>query len=629
MAKRKKKPKSRQPDELLTDDPCSIAKTWIGAGLLAALVMLASNAPQDWRIWGLDGLSGLDLTTQIVWVASALALAFLFKVLIRACFKTSRISLLVPVIGLSAFLVTILLPASTFLRGDGQLLISTLAKYEIVYERTFFYNALMMTMVRQLGFQPAVAFRIIDSIAALIYILALMKFSSRFSSAPAKAFVMVSGIFTGSLLVLSGLVEYYPLTQAFMMLSLVLAVGAIEKERFPWLGLLAAFIAVGFHFKAVVLLPAFALASRPLLGKRGAIISFAVLSILGFSAALMVARINLLYPLGPMPEDAYTLWSMRHFIDLLNLLVWAAPILLVLAISLGSKIKLQKIDDPVDKFLLAALAGTLAFVLFFSPDLGVARDADLLCLFAIPMTLWFLWRFHHRKIPVNAGLVSAVLFIGLITVGAQVVLQHDEDRTVNRHVKHLKLDPIRSGYGWEVLSVYFRDKGDTGREESILQEAIRHSPNGRYFMRLAQIEIARGSYDKAEPLAREAALKLPDDFHAHGLYGYTLFFQSKMPQAGPALSRAIQLGSTDGNHYSMLANIYLGRDKPEEAKKMLLAGMKQTRKQNEQFHCIFGMVEEALGNSGAAVMHYNRAVQRNPGSPWGRQAAEALKRINE
>ena len=622
----RKKRKEMSAESYPVDSHMSI-KAWTGAGIVSLAVLFASNAPEGWRVWGFDGLSDLSSVMQIGWIMGALVLALLVAVSLRRWADDRESRLFVPVVGLMFLMVAVLIPAVTFLRGDGQLLINTLERGEIIYKRTLFYNSLMMTLGKQFGMTPQSAFRLVDAVAALIYILALLKFSRRFRTLSSRTFVMIAGIFTGSFPILAGLVEYYPMTHALLLLSLVLSVDDIEKGKFPLFGFLACLIAAGFHYKAVVILPAFAFAIRPIIGKRWAFISFIFLSVGGFTAALFVARVNLLFPLGPMPNDGYTIYSLRHLLDLVNLAFWAVPVLLAVAILVGRVVLIRKGIDPVDSFLLAALLGALVFVFFFSPDLGMARDADLLCLFVIPATIWVLRRFQKSNLTVSPGFVGAALFIGIVTVGAQVFLQNNEGRAVARHIRQLKLDPARSGYGWEVLSVKYRDRGDTDAEFSALQEAVKYSPNGRYYLRMAQIETQRNRLKEAEPYARIAVEKLPEEFVAQGLYGYILFTQNRFDEAAKALSQAILHRSVDSNHYSMLAYIYLQKGEIEEAKNILTLGLKQAKKHNEQFYCIFGMVEEQLGNKDYASMHYNRAARLNPGSYWGQQAAARLKNV--
>jgi tetratricopeptide (TPR) repeat protein len=590
-------------------------------------VLVGSNSPDHWRVWGFDGLSGLSVSHQAIWIIASLLISFFVVWLFRFFSKGSQI--LIPPFILTSIVLLVLLifPTATLLRGDGQMLVNSLGKGQILYGHNPFYNSLILFLINQMGFMPVIAFRILALIAAAIYLWALWHFIGRFQNPFSRGFALIAGIMTGSLPIFAGMVELYALPQALMMASMVLSIRDLEKERFPWKGLIAGMIALGFHIEAMAILPALSLGLQPKIGKKNARLAFLVLCALGLAGAVLFARRNLLAPLGPLPEDHYTLWSFRHSWDMVNLVIWAAPVLLATAIPLGRARLNFKNGDTVNTYLLAASFSASAFVFLFSPELGAARDADLLTLFAVPVTLWVLWNFYRSKIEIPSGFLGAAVFVGLLTVGAQMGLQHDEDRSVARHIRQLEQHPERSGYGWEVLGVYYRQKGDKEQEEWTLKEAVKHSRNGRYFMRLAQIEIGRGNYAKAELYADTAVQILPDDFHALGLLGYTCFFQNKLAEASPVLSKAINLGSDDINHWSMIAFILFQNGDLSNARDLLLTAMKKVKYHNEQFYCIFGMVEEKLGNYSDALKYYNQTLKLNPTTYWGESAKEGSSRL--
>jgi len=599
---------------------------WIFASVLAAAILGFSNAPDTWRVWGLNSLVDLPLAVQIGWIIGALIAALFIGSVLR---NLTEKSVLYWSLGFIAIFLVVcaVFPAATLLRGDGQLLVQTLLKMDIEYKRTLLYNHLMMMLVNQAGMLPQNAFKLIAVVGGVIWSYSFFRYSRRFKDHKTRLFVIVAGIFTGSFPIFAGLAEYYALTQAVMALSLVITTEELEKDKFPWTGLGLTALAFAFHYKAVMLLPAFAFALQPKIGKRNAWLLFGGIALAGFIGAEFLARRNLLWPLGPIPEDGYTVFSLRHFIDMGNLLIWAAPVLVLVILTTASKGLFKPTGDATDNFLFSASMAAMAFVFLFSPDLGVARDADLLSVMAIPATTWLIRRLDLRRILISKPLLTAAVFVGLITVGAQVAAQHDETRSINRHVRALRQNPERSAYGWEVLGVHYRWKEDFNGEENAFIEAIKHSPNGRYYMRIAQIEVEKKNYPEAEKWAKQGAAILSDDFKAHGLYGYILFFQNKMAEAAPELSKAIALRSNDPNHYSMMATIYLSKGEPEEAKNILVLGLKMASKPNEQYACVFGRVEEELGNYKNAMIHYQNAYRMNPRSYWGQQAMEGYQRV--
>jgi tetratricopeptide (TPR) repeat protein len=196
-------------------------------------------------------------------------------------------------------------------------------------------------------------------------------------------------------------------------------------------------------------------------------------------------------------------------------------------------------------------------------------------------------------------------------------------------VRALRQNPERSGYGWEALGVHYRWRGDTEKEKQAFLEGIKHSPNGRYYMRLSQIEFDRKNFPEAEEYAVKGAAILSDDFKAQGVCGYVFFFQNKLTEAAPYLSKAIMLGSDNGNHFAMMAYIFLVNGKPQDARNLLLDGFKKAHNPNEQYYCVLGRAEEELGNYQEALTHYQKATRINSQSYWGQQAQRGMERIQE
>jgi hypothetical protein len=90
----------------------------------------------------------------------------------------------------------------------------------------------------------------------------------------------------------------------------------------------------------------------------------------------------------------YLFLDARHRRDLLNLVLFACPLLLVVPFAVADLARSQTRELA---FLGSALAGLLLFALFWNADLGMRRDRDLMALFALPtgliVALWLEARF--------------------------------------------------------------------------------------------------------------------------------------------------------------------------------------------------------------------------------------------
>jgi hypothetical protein len=108
--------------------------------------------------------------------------------------------------------------------------------------------------------------------------------------------------------------------------------------------------------------------------------------------------------------------SREYLIGLLNVLLFACPLLLVLPAAIWQTLRSRR--RPA-LFLLAGFAGLFLITLFFNPDLGYRGDFDLLALCAVPasmlIALWWEAHFSSRQRWLLALGVAAASFVFLVT----------------------------------------------------------------------------------------------------------------------------------------------------------------------------------------------------------------------
>ncbi len=149
-------------------------------------------------------------------------------------------------------------------------------------------------------------------------------------------------------------------------------------------------------------------------------------------------------PVWPVGEHDYSLFLPSHLLDLANLVVLVA-LLLLLALIFGflGRAKQSKFRSGPEQ-LLAIFTLTLFLVtLWIDPELGAMRDWDLLSFFGFPASIWagllLLKRFPGRQ---AASLLTA-LSLGLmaLTVVPQVIARQNLDKAAARMDKMLWEDP--------------------------------------------------------------------------------------------------------------------------------------------------------------------------------------------
>jgi hypothetical protein len=116
------------------------------------------------------------------------------------------------------------------------------------------------------------------------------------------------------------------------------------------------------------------------------------------------------------PRHQILFGSAEYRIGLLNVLLFACPLLLVLPAAIWQTLRSRR--RPA-LFLLAGFAGLFLITLFFNPDLGYRGDFDLLAVFAVPasmlIALWWDAHFSSRQRWLLALSIAAASFVFLVT----------------------------------------------------------------------------------------------------------------------------------------------------------------------------------------------------------------------
>ncbi|HEY3294496.1 MAG TPA: hypothetical protein VGL38_03595 [bacterium] len=151
-----------------------------------------------------------------------------------------------------------------------------------------------------------------------------------------------------------------------------------------------------------------------------------------------------------------------------------------------------------------------AFVFIISPDLGAARDWDLLCLGLWPLVVLGAWKLAQmaegRRVDVLAVIVGFALLVPV-----PYVLENAFARSeVARSEMILGLEPARAAYGWESVAAYYRREGDAPNAIRAVKAAMALDENPRYKLNLAEELRLAGRLEEAEPLYIAAASARPD-----------------------------------------------------------------------------------------------------------------------
>ena len=601
---------------------------WVLASPLAALAILIAVASffPDKRLWGINHLAYYPLALRVVAFAM---IAVSFVPVVQRSLYSSLVTLVEFVrshkssaaIIVSAALVAgvafYLLQSSSLLLGDGHLISKS-------YDKGLAGD---MTMVPS-SVANIIRYKRIEPGAALLYFLAAKAITGVTGVTPTQGIqifnVLLGVIFTGVMLwivvrsslrpelrlwlgilvftsgtteLFFGYVEYYtPLV--FLGTFYVIALWRVLHGRGPiWLPIVLALVCAYVHVQAILLLPALGLvivwrfAGR----RRKAVLRYVtptlvvLLALAVYVAAFLTSLKKYFLPLL-QSEEVYGVLSPAHWADIANELLILFPafaLFLVLAVTggdaRGARSKKEAPDwftQPVERHVAGLLLypGVL-YLVFFNPEIGMARDWDLFTILMfgmVPVALLLVNRLvlaGYERLP---ALAVPVFVMGAILVTAWIGVNASPVTSAERFEDILDYDQSRSDYSYETLSrhyfyhdrlaeaigaqekavaisknprqifnlsVLYKEYGDMENSNRLLQQILKNRPGmtaARHNLILQLFQ--RGRYQECGEVAREGIEIEPSYAMYHFFYGRCLLVAGRIDEGARSLATAKELG---------------------------------------------------------------------------------------
>jgi Tfp pilus assembly protein PilF len=210
-------------------------------------------------------------------------------------------------------------------------------------------------------------------------------------------------------------------------------------------------------------------------------------------------KVHLLFPVmtGNIWQP-YTLFSVQHFIDYLNLLILVSPFAPVLLfLFVGTFWRRERWADPRWVFFFLTAASGAGFVFLVNPDLGMSRDWDLLSIFLLPAVI-FATSLAISRAGQEASLrpsATAVVWMTLLHTMAWVGVNAHDERALER------FQTLQDARLWskgalcnasEELAIYYRDKMEYERARMYFEKFLSiDSTNGRVWISLSNLHKLR------------------------------------------------------------------------------------------------------------------------------------------
>lgn len=420
------------------------------------IAMLVASFYPESRVWGLNWWAFFSLWVRwSLFIIGGLApLIFLIPSVRKSSGELKPVNqnrqYLIISTGTSVIcaLLFYLLRAKTHFLGDGYTLISSLGasrsfaiKFREIGE-SLAHVGLFSVLGSDGESTALLSYQIISCVAGILFVFLALFSARRLFDTLLDRLLFVFGLLSGGyLLLFFGYVENYSLFVlslfSFVIAGLLIAEGKINR----WWILALFGLSVFFHVMGVILLPAtlYLLISGTSLGqimtrmKRSTIL---LLSIIGATGAVAVfyhfytSSYFFRFAFVPFIENrfttnGYTMFSLDHILDFMNLLFLLIPGLLLLAVSIHKTEIIQQFKHRWFKFLSIAILSTLGAVFIFDPRLGMPRDWDLFAFAGVPIAVFTFYYLLKQKNKTNQMTTVLIVVLGMLIliprVGSQII----------------------------------------------------------------------------------------------------------------------------------------------------------------------------------------------------------------
>ncbi len=507
--------------------------------------------------WGLSNYAFVDS----VWMYVLLAVTVVTGVLVwigrgptvDALSRTSTAGLVV-VHGLVMAGLFYCFRAEAHFLGDGYTVLSSLASETPIIKSREIGESLSHVWARDLLGGPTEAaalasFRVLSIVSGIVYIAAVWWGSVRLFEDRGRqvgAVLLLSSM--GWVMLYFGYVEYYSLfVTSLAILGLVGAVAASGKISRWWI-VIPAVAAPLLHVLGVVFLPAvvYLLIARSKLGRLSGRLSLSVrvgLAVVGLAGAVGILwywysqSVFLRLALVPLAGsrfvvDGYTMFSLRHIADVINLVVMLVPggLVLMVTVLFGGTREVWK--DFGARFLLVLSVCGLAAAFLFDARIGMPRDWDLFSFASVGpglLAVYVALRWRSRRVA--GGVIVLAVAINLFFIAPRVVLINSEERQFAQLEQYVAWDPARGSNTLALVSAYHEKHSDPAiRQQEIFEWSNVH---------------------REHDLTR---------------LGLDMLRQGRMREAKATFERVLDINPLFGSAYSNIGNIYLQQGQLDSAR---------------------------------------------------------------
>jgi len=390
------------------------------------------------------------------------------------------------IILLGSIALFILFRAEAFYLGDGYTLLSTLASENPILKQREIGESSVHLWVRDIfgtGETAALlSYQTISITAGAISTISLFLFSRKQYRNLFHSLIFILILASGGYALLwFGYVENYSLFVLFVSIySLIGYLAVSGKISYYWI-IPPLVFAIIMHVMGVTLIPSafYILLTQPgpkkllsRIPKSGKIIAGLTVLVLVLVPFIYVYNNSYFFKLSLVPifgnrftVDGYTLFSITHLLDVINLLILVVP-LTMLTLTLLFINRQHLLPLSIKAWYLIILIVSVFLALFlFDPKIGMPRDWDLFSFAGLPLMLLsslLLFSLLKKKIITRSVLILA-LSMNLMFLTPRVYTQTSYNHALDQFRQYISWDPLKNRSGMSMLADHYNKLGDTAQ----------------------------------------------------------------------------------------------------------------------------------------------------------------------
>ncbi|MBI5020640.1 MAG: tetratricopeptide repeat protein [Ignavibacteriales bacterium] len=602
--------------------------------------------------WGFQSFAYYDITTSAIVLLIALTF-FIPSVLrfwIRVFERVSTLFSSLPSLVIFLCCVTLLIflsfqfPARGLLLGDSKLILLTTSELPSNPLESANFRNQPLVLGSLHGMKSVLAFIGIDGLqniyiltdilAGIIFLGIVYLFLSKEKISNTEK--LLSGLFLfagGGVQFFFGYIENYALLYAFTAGYVITALFMLQKRIsiiFPVLFFLGI---VGLHLGAMIYLPSVIvlLILSWQNNKRTSIVLTLLLPALfllliylsDYGVDRLIIRIQeaFKYDFLPFSQPAngipYTLFSLTHFVEWINLNFLVVPLGLIPAIIiLTANYKQIWQGNKELLFLLPATICGLIFTFIMTPALGMFRDWDLMASFFIPLIIlsWFLF-INYFNGNIRKQVITIVTIISILHIAARVGINSNPDKHVSSveiMAQPALLSPFAQQLYYDRLANIFWERKDYAKAKQWYERyTIIDSSNPRIIANLSDVYRKLNENENVYRMLKRSVELGNRDPKVSVNLSVELFRHDKIDEAIALAETTITLYPDYAVGHANLGLMYLQTRKMDDAINHIETALKLGKSDPKLLRAL-GEAYEEKGNNGKAFSIYTKYLSLIP-----------------